>query len=66
MYVHVGLTQYIFPFFLTVQSVKHIVTSFSDLDMIKINFHIDQNISNGRGYWKLNNNLLKDNEFVKG
>ena len=48
-----------------VQTIEIIPSVKSDHSALKLNFCTVQNEARGRGYWKFNNSLIQDNEFVE-
>ena len=47
-----------------VQTIEIILSLQSDHSTLKLNFCNVQNEARGRGYWKFNNSLIQDKEFV--
>ena len=48
-----------------VQTIEIIPSVQSDHSALKLNFCTVQNEARGRGYWKFNNSLIQDKEFVE-
>ena len=48
-----------------VQTIEIILSVLSDHSALKLNFCNVQNEARGRGYWKLNNSLIQEKEFVE-
>ena len=48
----------------TVSNCNYLPCPFSDHDFVYISFNVGESISIGKSYWKLNNYILKDEDFL--
>jgi len=48
----------------TVSNCNYLPCPFSDHDFVYISFNVGESISIGKSYWKLNNSILKDEDFL--